>query len=49
MQKKTIAITSSVAIINALSVMLLPISNQKILSEIFYLKTIKETINVCLS
>jgi len=49
MQKKTITITASVAIINALSVVLLPISTQKIISESFYLKTIKETINICLS
>lgn len=49
MQKKTITITASVAIINALSVVLLPISSQKIISESLYLKTIKETISICLS
>jgi hypothetical protein len=49
MQKKTITITASVAIINALSVVLLPISTQKIISESLYLKTIRETINICLS
>jgi len=49
MQKKTITITASVAIINALSVVLLPISTQKIISESLYLKTIKETISICLS
>lgn len=49
MQKKTITITASVAIINALSVVLLPISTQKIISESLYLKTLRETISICLS
>jgi hypothetical protein len=49
MQKKTIPITASVAIINALSVILLPVSNQKIISESLYLKTIRKTISICLS
>ncbi|HKO81659.1 MAG TPA: hypothetical protein VJU78_14745 [Chitinophagaceae bacterium] len=49
MQKKTITITASVAIINALSVVLLPISTQKIPAESFYLKVIKETVSICLS
>lgn len=49
MKKKTITITASVAIINALSVVLLPVSTQQILSESFYLKTIKKTITICLS
>ena len=49
MKKKTITITASVAIINAISLVLVPVSTQKILSESIYLKTIKETVNICLS
>lgn len=49
MEKKIITITAPVAIINAISLMLLPVSTQKIISEIIYLKTIKETITICLS
>ncbi len=48
MQTKTITITGSVAIINALSLVLLPVSTQKIISQSIYLKTISETIDICL-
>ena len=48
-EKKTITITASVAIINAISLVLIPVSTQKILSESIYLKTIKKTISICLS
>lgn len=49
MKKKVITITASVAIINAINLVVLPVSTQKILSESFYLKTIKKTVTVCLS
>ena len=49
MEKKIITITASVAIINAISLVLVPVSTQKIISESIYLNTIKETINVCLT
>jgi hypothetical protein len=49
MEKKTITITAPPAIINAISLVLVPVSTQKILSESIYLKTIKETISICLS
>lgn len=49
MQTKTITITASVAIINALSVILLPVSTQKIIAQSIYLKTMKETVHICLS
>ena len=49
MEKKTITITASVAIINSISLVLVPVSTQKIISESIYLKTIKETVHICLS
>jgi len=49
MEKKIITITASVAIINAISLVLVPVSTQKILSESIYLKTIKKTITICLT
>jgi hypothetical protein len=49
MEKKIITITAPVAIINAISLVLVPVSTQKILSESIYLKTIKRTITICLS
>ena len=49
MKKKTITITASAAVINAISVVLVPVSTQKILSESLYLKTIKKTVTICLS
>lgn len=49
MEKKIITITAPVAIINAISLVLLPVSTQKIISESIYLKTMKQTITVCLS
>ena len=49
MEKKIITITASVAIINAISLVLVPVSTQKIITESIYLNTIKETITLCLS
>jgi hypothetical protein len=49
MEKKTITITANANIISAISLILLPVSTQKIFSESIYLKTIKERIKICLS
>jgi len=49
MEKKVITITASAAIINAITLMLAPASTQKILSESFYLASLRETITICLS
>jgi hypothetical protein len=49
MKKKTITITVSAAIINAINLVLVPVSSQKIISQSIYLKTIKENIHICLS
>ncbi|HEX7845273.1 MAG TPA: hypothetical protein VF476_05680 [Chitinophagaceae bacterium] len=49
MEKKTITIVASAAIINTISFVLVPASTQKIIAESIYLKTIKETITVSLS
>ena len=49
MEKKIITITAPVAIINAISLVLLPLSTQKIISESMYLKTLKKTITICLT
>jgi hypothetical protein len=49
MGKKTITITASAAIINAISFILAPASTQKILSESFYLASLRETVTICLS
>ena len=49
MKKKTIIIKASPAIINAIGFVLVPVSTQKILSESIYLKTIRATVNICLS
>jgi hypothetical protein len=49
MEKKVITITAPVSIINAISLVLIPVSTQKIIAESIYLKTIKETISICLS
>ena len=49
MEKKTITITASLAIINAISLVLVPVSTQKVITENLYLKTIKTTISICLS
>jgi len=49
MEKKIITITAPVALINAISLVLMPVSTQQVLSESIYLKTIKETIQICLS
>ena len=45
MEKKTITITAPVAIINAISLVLVPVSTQKIITESVYLKTLKTTIH----
>jgi len=49
MEKKSITITASAAIINAITLILAPASTQKILSESFYLASLRETVTVCLS
>jgi hypothetical protein len=49
MEKKIITITAPVAIINAISLVLLPLSTQKIISESMYLKTLKKTITISLT
>lgn len=49
MQTKTITITAPVAVINTLSLLLLPVSTQKIISQSIYLKTTRETVSICLS
>jgi hypothetical protein len=49
MEKKIITITASAAIINAITLVLAPASTQQILSESFYLQSLKETITISLS
>ena len=49
MEKKVITITAPVSVINAIGLILIPVSTQKILSESIYLRTINETVNICLS
>jgi hypothetical protein len=49
MKKKIITITASPAVINAMGFVLVPISTQKVLSASIYLKTLRETISICLS
>ena len=49
MKKKVITITASAAILNAIGIILVPASTQKILSESFYLATLRETITISLS
>jgi hypothetical protein len=49
MEKKTITITASAAIINTITLILAPASTQRILSESFYLGTIKQTVTLWLS
>jgi hypothetical protein len=49
MEKKIITITAPVSIINAISLVLVPVSTQKVLAESIYLKTMKKTISICLS
>jgi hypothetical protein len=49
MKKKTITIKASPAVINAMGFILVPVSTQKVLSESIYLKTIRATVNICLS
>lgn len=49
MEKKTITITAPANLISAISLVIMPVSTQKIISESLYLKTIKKTISICLS
>jgi len=49
MEKKTITITASAAILNAIGFVLMPVSTQKVISESIYLKTMKQKITICLS
>lgn len=49
MEKKTITITASVLIIDAIRLLLLPISSNPVASQHIYLKTLKETTSLCLS
>ena len=49
MEKKTITITAPLALINAISMVLVPISTQQVLTQSIYLKTIRETVTICLS
>jgi hypothetical protein len=49
MEKKTITITASAAIINTITLILAPASTQRILCESFYLGTIKQTVTLWLS
>jgi len=46
MEKKTITITVPATIISAISLVIVPVSTQKIISESLYLKTIKQTISI---
>ncbi len=49
MKKKVITITASMAIINAINLVILPVSTQKILTESFYLQTLKKKVTISLS
>lgn len=49
MKKKTITIKASPAILNSVGFVLIPVSTQKVISESLYLRTIRETITICLS
>jgi hypothetical protein len=49
MKKKIITITASPAVINAMGFVLIPVSTQRVLLASVYLKTLRETINICLS
>jgi hypothetical protein len=49
MEKRTITITASGFIMNAISLLLLPAGVNPVASQTFYLKTLKETTSVCLS
>jgi hypothetical protein len=49
MKKKIITITASPAVINAMGFVLIPVSTQKVFSESIQLKTLRETITICLS
>lgn len=47
MEKKTITITASVLIIDAIRLLLLPVSSNPVACQLIYLKTMKETTSVC--
>jgi|GEM_PF-6544928 len=49
MKKKIITIKASPAVINVMGLLLIPVSTQKILSESIYLKSLRETISICLT
>jgi hypothetical protein len=49
MEKKTITITASAAIINTITLILAPASTQRILCESFYLGVLKQTVTLWLS
>ena len=49
MEKKTITITASAAIINTITLILAPASTQRILCESFYLASLKETVTLWFS
>jgi len=49
MKKKIITIKASPEVINAMGFVLIPVSTQKVLSQSIYLKTLRETISICLS
>jgi hypothetical protein len=44
-----ITIIASASVINAISLILVPVSTQKIISQSIYLRTTRETIRICLS
>lgn len=48
MKKKTITIIAPAAVINTISLVVLPVSTQKILSQSIYLKSLKQTVTICL-
>lgn len=49
MEKKTITITASAAVINTITLILAPASTQQILSESYYLGVLKQTVTLWLS
>jgi hypothetical protein len=49
MEKRTITITAPAGLINAVSLVLVPVSIQQFAAERLYVKTLRTTIEVCLS
>jgi hypothetical protein len=49
MEKKTITITAPAGLINAVSMILVPVSIQQFAAERLYITTLRTTIEVCLS